>query len=63
MRKWITAIAALLALLFAPVPWGLPPPDAVAAFAVPAWGCCLELNQQLDKTDTQEPDQELTGHL
>lgn len=41
MRKTIAAIAALLALLFAPVLWGLPPPgDQVPAEL--AWGWVAE---------------------
>ncbi len=41
MRNTLAAIAALLALLFAPVLWGLPPPGAQAPAEL-AWSHGLE---------------------
>ena len=62
MRRTLTAFAVFLALIFVPVLWGLPPPGEQPPAEL-AWGCCLELNQQLHENVTQEPDPEPTGHL
>ncbi len=50
MRKMIAAIAVLLALLFAPVLWGLPPPSEQVPAEL-AWGHDLE---QTMETEGQE---------
>lgn len=50
MRKTIAALAALFALVFAPVLWGLPPPgDAVSVEPAEPWALILKL----DENDTQ----------
>ena len=50
MRKMVAALAALLALLFAPVLWGLPPPGEQVPAEL-AWDWAAEHNSKTDEAN------------